>query len=132
MKAMIDDLENNVLGTKFFSATTFVADGIDNKDAQGRIVTLPSEDGEDIMKIEKLYHMKRKEIMRSVHRPNAFGQTESQIDFFCDASKVVINMHPTPCWTYYDNVTPDLSIIIRHDPFLSYEQLDGIFESHLL
>lgn len=79
--------------------------------------------------IKRCFEKNKKEIMKAIHKPNAFGQTESQIDFFEDS--IQIHTHLSPCYTSGDS-KPEFSITITHDPFISYEILDEIFEYQLL
>jgi len=84
-----------------------------------------SEKGEKWDMVMRMYEVNKKEIMKHVHRPNPFGQAETQIDFFED--HVEMHDHATPCRTVYDFKQPIHSLIIRWDPFLTYDHLDSIF-----
>ena len=79
-------------------------------------------------KIWKLYEKKEKEILKRVRKKNAFGRTETQIDF-CEG-EIIINEHLTPCIT--DVAGSDLRVFIRHDPFLSYDDIREVINEKIL
>ncbi|GAG79516.1 unnamed protein product [marine sediment metagenome] len=79
--------------------------------------------------VRDLYEKNKKEIMREVHQPNAFGQTEVYVAFFKD--RVDIDIHPTPSRTVYEREEPIFELYLGPHPFFTYEELDTLFEQSI-
>lgn len=81
-------------------------------------------------KIKNLWEKNRKEVMKRVHRANGFGQSQTQISIFPD--EIRLSDQVTPAYTKYGDMEDCLfAFDIRWDPFISYDDIDDIFETNL-
>ena len=81
-------------------------------------------------KARQMYKKYRTDMLRVVHRPNPFGQTSTLFAFFDDGHVEFIT-HATPARTYYRGKEPFFEFEVAWHPFMSYRDLDDIFEYHL-
>lgn len=78
-----------------------------------------------------LYESEKKNIMKRVHKANAFGQTETQVTVFMNGIRLAD--HLTPALTQYqDDSDAYFAFDVVHDPFISYAELDDIFYNTLV
>jgi len=82
-------------------------------------------------RIRRLYQANRRNIMKLSRTKNKSGKAATQVDVMLETGEVLLSVNIRPSRVVYTEDHTYLTFFVRHDPKLSEEELDALFEKAL-
>jgi len=87
--------------------------------------------GELEQRLRSLYQSNKKSIMKLSRTKNKSGRTTTQVDLVLDSGEVLMSVNVRPSKVIYTEDKSYLTFFVRHDPKLTEQEVDAIFEKSL-
>jgi len=82
-------------------------------------------------RIRRLYQANRKSIMKLSRTKNKGGKAATQVDVMLDTGEVLLSVNVRPSRVIYTEEKSYLTFFVKHDPKLSENEIDALFERAL-
>lgn len=82
-------------------------------------------------RMRRLYQANRKMIMKLSRTKNKGGKAATQVDIMLESGEVLLSVNVRPSYVTYTEERSFLTFFVRHDPKLSEQEVDALFEKAL-
>lgn len=81
--------------------------------------------------MRRLYQANRKSIMKLSRTKNKGGKAATQVDIMLEAGEVLLSVNIRPSRVIFTEDKSYLTFFVRHDPQLTEQEVDALFEKAL-
>ena len=82
-------------------------------------------------RLRQMYQVNKKSIMKLSRTKNKNGKTVTQVDFALDIGLLLMSVNVRPSFVTYTEDKSYLTFNVPHDPKLTEQELDALFEKAL-
>lgn len=82
-------------------------------------------------RLRRLYQGNRRSIMKLSRTKNKGGKTTTQVDLVLDSNEVLMSVNVRPSKVTYLEDRSYMMFFVKHDPKLSEQEVDALFERAL-
>jgi len=87
--------------------------------------------GELESRLRQLYQGNKRSIIKLSRTKNKNGRATTQVDLMLDSNEVLMSVNVRPSRVIYTEDKSYLTFHVRHDPKLSEQEIDALFEKSL-
>jgi len=81
--------------------------------------------------MRRLFQANKRSIMKLSRTKNKGGKAVTQVDIMLETGEVLLSVNVRPSFVTYTEDKSYLTFFVKHDPKLSEQELDALFEKSL-